>query len=142
MRISARNILKGTIVEVKDGAVSGVVTIEAGGTLLTSDITMEAIHDLRLAPGMPAYAVVKASHVAFAAGDKPIEGISARNQLVGTVSTIRPGAVNGRISLALPDGGIITGSITNDAIKELGLEVGSPAVAIVKATDVMIGVDE
>ena len=142
MRISARNILKGTIVDVKDGAVSGIVTIEAGGAKLTSDITMEAIRDLRLAPGVPAYAIVKASHVVFAAGTAPLEGFSARNQLAGTVSTIRPGAVNGRVSLELPDGNIVTGSITNDAIKELGLQVGSPAIAIMKSTDVMIGVDD
>ncbi len=62
MRISARNVLKGTITDVEIGAVSGVVSIKVGETALTSIITMEAIHDLGLKKGMTAYAVIKASH--------------------------------------------------------------------------------
>ena len=69
MRISARNVLKGTITDVEIGAVSGVVSIKVGETALTSIITMEAIHDLGLKKGMTAYAVIKASHVMFARGD-------------------------------------------------------------------------
>ena len=46
MRISARNVLKGTITDVEIGAVSGVVSIKVGETALISIITMEAIHDL------------------------------------------------------------------------------------------------
>lgn len=53
MRISARNVLKGTITDVEIGAVSGVVSIKVGETALTSIITMEAIHDLGLKKGMP-----------------------------------------------------------------------------------------
>ncbi len=45
------------------------------------------------------------------------------------------------MSLTLADGNIITGSVFNDMIGELGLEVGNKAVAIVKSTDLMIGVD-
>ncbi len=102
---------------------------------------MEAIHDLGLKKGMPAYAVIKASHVMFARGDEPLNNLSARNQLVGTVTTVRPGKTDGRVSLTLADGNIITGSVFNDMIGELGLEVGNKAVAIVKSTDLMIGVD-
>lgn len=51
MRISARNVLKGTITDVEIGAVSGVVSIKVGETALTSIITMEAIHDLGLKKG-------------------------------------------------------------------------------------------
>lgn len=141
MRISARNVLKGTITDVEIGAVSGVVSIKVGETALTSIITMEAIHDLGLKKGMTAYAVIKASHVMFARGDKPLNNLSARNQLVGTVTTVRPGKTDGRVSLTLADGNIITGSVFNDMIGELGLEVGNKAVAIVKSTDLMIGVD-
>ena len=142
MRISARNVIKGTITNIEDGAVNCIVSIEVGGATLISSITMEAIRDLKLEVGMPAYAIVKASHVMFASGTEPIANLSARNQLVGQVSTIRAGAVNGRVSLELEDGNIITGSITNAAIKDLGLEVGSPAVAIMKSSDIMIGIDD
>lgn len=141
MKISARNQLKGTISAVKDGAVSGIVIINLGEEAITADITMASIKDLGLAEGKDAIAIIKASNVMFAAGSERIAGISARNQLVGTVSTIRKGAVNGHVALELADSNVITGSITNAAIDDLGLEVGAPAVAIVKSTDVIVGVE-
>lgn len=141
MQISARNQLKGTVSSVKDGAVNGIVTIDLGDAPISADITMESIKDLGLAEGKSAIAIIKSTNVMFAAGDQRIAGISARNQLVGTVTTIRKGAVNGHVGLELADGSVITGSITNSAIEDLGLEVGKPAVAIVKSTDVIVGVE-
>ncbi len=141
MKISARNQLKGVVSAVKDGAVNGIVCLDLGGSAITADITMASIKELGIAEGKEAYAIVKASNVMFAAGSEPVKGISARNQLVGTVSTIKKGAVNGHVALELSDGNIVTGSITNAAIDDLGLEVGAPAIAIVKSTDVIVGVE-
>ena len=141
MRISARNQLKGVISAVKNGAVNGIVVIELGESSVSADITMESIKDLGIAEGKEAIAIIKASNVMFAAGSERIAGISARNQLVGTVSTIRKGAVNGHVALELADGNVITGSITNASIDDLGLEVGSPAVAIVTPPHLLGGVE-
>lgn len=141
MRISARNVLKGTVTAVAEGAVNGVVTIDVGGRSVKADITMDAIRDLGLEAGVPAYAVVKATNVMFAAGGEKISGLSARNQLPGVVDSIEKGAVNGHVALKLADGTVVKGGITNEAIDELGLAVGEPAVAIVKSTDVMVAVD-
>lgn len=141
MKISARNQLKGVVSAVKDGAVNGIVCLDLGGSAITADITMASIKELGIAEGREAYAIVKASNVMFAAGSEPVKGISARNQLVGTVSTIKKGAVNGHVALELSDGNIVTGSITNAAIDDLGLEVGAPAIAIIKSTDVIVGVE-
>ena len=66
--------------------------------------------------------------------------LSARNQLKGTVENVTEGAVNGHVTLELADGARLTSSVTNEAIDELALAEGSPAVAIVKATDVMLAV--
>jgi molybdopterin-binding protein len=63
MRISARNVLRGKIVEVIRGATTAHVKIDIGGTVVTSSITNAAVDDLGLAPGKDAYAVVKASDV-------------------------------------------------------------------------------
>jgi molybdopterin-binding protein len=63
MRISARNVLKGKIVEVTKGATTAHVKIDIGGTVVTSSITNAAVDDLKLAVGKDAYAVVKASDV-------------------------------------------------------------------------------
>jgi molybdopterin-binding protein len=67
MRLSARNVLKGKIVEVKKGTVTTHVRIDiGGGVIVTSAITIEAAEQLRLAQGDDAYAVVKASDVMVA----------------------------------------------------------------------------
>lgn len=63
MKISARNRLKGKIVEVKKGATTSHVTIDIGGQIVTSSITNEAVDELKLAAGQSAYAIVKASDV-------------------------------------------------------------------------------
>jgi molybdopterin-binding protein len=64
MKISARNQLKGKIVEIKDGAVNGVVILDiGGGNRITSSITMQSIKELGLKVGGEAYAVIKASSV-------------------------------------------------------------------------------
>jgi molybdopterin-binding protein len=63
MKLSARNKLKGTIVEVRKGATTTHVKINVGGAIVTASITNEAAEELRLAAGQTAYAVIKASDV-------------------------------------------------------------------------------
>jgi molybdopterin-binding protein len=64
MQLSARNKLKGKIVEVKKGATTTHVRIDiGGGAVITSSITNEAAEELKLANGQNVYAVVKASDV-------------------------------------------------------------------------------
>lgn len=63
MKISARNTLKGKIVEVNKGATTSHVKIDVGGTIVTASITNAAVDDLGLEVGKTAYAVVKASDV-------------------------------------------------------------------------------
>jgi molybdopterin-binding protein len=63
MKISARNTLKGKIVEVTKGATTAHVKIDVGGTVVTASITNAAVDDLKLAPGKEAFAVIKASDV-------------------------------------------------------------------------------
>jgi molybdopterin-binding protein len=64
VKLSARNKLKGKIVEVKKGATTTHVRIDVGGvTAVTASITNEAADELKLANGQNAYAVIKASDV-------------------------------------------------------------------------------
>jgi molybdopterin-binding protein len=63
MKISARNRLKGRIVEVKKGATTAHVKVDIGGQTVTAAITNESVEELKLTPGQPAYAVIKASDV-------------------------------------------------------------------------------
>ena len=66
MKISARNILKGKIVEVTKGATTSHVMIDIGGAVVTASITNAAVDDLNLSIGKDAYAVIKASDVMVA----------------------------------------------------------------------------
>ena len=68
--------------------------------------------------------------------------ISARNQFKGKVVEIKEGAVNGIVSIDIGGGNIITATISCAAVEELGLKVGSDAYAVIKATNVMVGIDE
>jgi molybdopterin-binding protein len=70
---------------------------------------------------------------------EPPMQISARNQLKGTVLEVRKGQTTAHIRIDLGSGSIITSSITNEAVEELGLEAGDKVTAIVKASDVMVG---
>jgi molybdopterin-binding protein len=66
MKLSARNSLKGTIVEVKKGQTTAHVRIDIGGTVVTASITNEAVDELKLQKDQQAYAVIKASDVMVA----------------------------------------------------------------------------
>jgi molybdopterin-binding protein len=63
MKISARNKLKGKVVEVKKGVTTAHVKIDVGGQTVTAAITNEAADELKLAAGREVYAVIKASDV-------------------------------------------------------------------------------
>jgi molybdopterin-binding protein len=63
MKLSARNQLKGKIVEVKKGITTAHVRIDVGGQIITAAITNESVDELKLEAGKPAYAIIKASSV-------------------------------------------------------------------------------
>lgn len=67
--------------------------------------------------------------------------ISARNQFKGTVVSIEEGAVNGIVQIDI-GGNIVTATISMGSIRDLGLKVGGTAYAVIKATSVMVAVDE
>ncbi len=67
--------------------------------------------------------------------------ISARNILKGKVVKLVRGAVNAEVTIELPGGTRITAIITNTSVENLGLTEGKEAYAIIKASNVMVGVD-
>ena len=68
--------------------------------------------------------------------------LSARNQLEGTVVKVQKGAVNAIVTMEVAGGNKISATISMNAVKELELTVGTQAVAVIKATSVMFGVNE
>ncbi len=65
--------------------------------------------------------------------------LSARNQLKGKIVSVTKGATTSHVRVDIGGGAIVTSSITNEAVDELGLKVGDEAWAVIKASDVMIG---
>lgn len=64
--------------------------------------------------------------------------ISARNQLTGRIVEVRRGATTAHVRIDIGGGVIVTSSITNEAVDDLGLAPGDEAVAVIKASDVMV----
>jgi molybdopterin-binding protein len=64
--------------------------------------------------------------------------LSARNQINGKIVEVRRGATTAHVRITIGNGVIVTSSITNEAVDELGLKVGDDAIAVIKASDVMV----
>jgi molybdopterin-binding protein len=67
--------------------------------------------------------------------------LSARNQIKGTVADVKKGATTAHVRVDIGNGVVMTSSITNEAVDELGIKAGGKVIVVVKASDVMIAVD-
>ncbi|MCX4740471.1 TOBE domain-containing protein [Streptomyces antibioticus] len=136
MTLSIRNQLPGTVTTVTAGEVMAVVGIRlTGGQDLTAAITLEAVTDLGLTAGSAVRALVKSTEVALATG--PVEGLSIRNRIPGTVTEIATGGAMASVKVHI-DGGSLTSAVTREAVTDLALATGSPVVALIKSTEVSL----
>ena len=147
MKTSARNTLSGVVAKVTPGAVNSEVTLHVGrgastdhGAAIVAIVTKESAQELALAPGRSAMALVKSSFVILAAGHDPLR-TSARNRLEGVVVEHRVGAVNDEVVLDCGHDLRITATLTRESGEALGLAVGAPAQALIKASHVIVAVD-
>lgn len=140
MKSSARNQFLGTVFSVKEGVVNDEVTLlTSGGLHIVATVTRESRDSLGLAPGVAAFALVKASSVIIAT-DTAGARFSARNQLAGRVARVIPGAVSTEVTLALPGGASVAATITHDSGEALALLPGQPALALFKASSVIVAI--
>jgi molybdopterin-binding protein len=70
---------------------------------------------------------------------EPQMKLSARNQLKGKIVDVAKGATTSHVRVDLGHGVVVTASITNEAVTDLGLQKGDEAWAVIKASDVMVG---
>ena len=141
MKISARNVLAGHVERVVKGAVNAEVDLKlAGGETIAAVITNASVDALELTAGSAALAIIKASNVMVG---KDLRGakVSARNVLSGTVAAVQEGAVNSEVTIRLPGGTQVVASITKASVQALALQPGDAVSAIVKASNVMVGVE-
>ncbi|WP_407276449.1 TOBE domain-containing protein [Halothiobacillus sp. DCM-1] len=140
MKTSARNTFAGTITAITKGAVNSEVVLKIQGEdTLSAIITNGSVDSMGLAVGKPAYALIKSSFVIVT---KEAVKTSARNQLCGTVERVTDGAVNAEVVIKLAGGNLITAMITEGSTQSLSLKAGDKACALIKASHIIIGVDQ
>lgn len=140
MKISARNVLTGTVKNVTKGAVNAEVSLALeGGETVVAVITNSSVDSLGLRQGNPVYAIIKASEVMIG---KNVESakLSARNVLAGEVTRLEQGAVNSEVEIKLAGGTTVVASITKASVAALALQHGDKVSAIIKASNVLLGV--
>ncbi|MEV6953669.1 TOBE domain-containing protein [Streptomyces sp. NPDC051183] len=136
MGLSIRNQFPGTVTAVTTGEAMATVKVRlAGGQDITAAITADAVKELALAAGSAVKALVKSTEVALATA--PLEGISIRNQIEGTVTGVSTGGAMGSVKVSV-EGGELTAAITKDAVDALGLTAGTPVVALIKSTEISL----
>jgi molybdate transport system regulatory protein len=140
MKTSARNQFTGTVSEVRIGAVNAevYVSLKDGETIVAS-ITKESAETLAINTGLEVIALVKAPQIIIVT-DFGGYRVSARNQLQGTVTQVKPGAVNSEVDIELKGGEQVAATVTNDSVDTLGLRKGQSVTAIFKAGAVILAV--
>jgi molybdate transport system regulatory protein len=139
MKTSARNQFSGIVSALTTGAVNDEVEITFGkNTRIVAVVTRQSAESMGLKVGSEAFALIKASSIILAS---ELDGVrlSARNQLSGLILSVTPGAVNAEVVLEIDGGGTIVAIVTNPSIASLGLAVGKRAIAIFKASSVILG---
>jgi molybdate transport system regulatory protein len=141
LKVSARNIFKGTVRCVRKGAVNTEVELVIpSGDVIISVVTNESVENLGLCEGADSYAIIKSSSVILGR-DLQSTRLSAGNLLCGHVAKIVPGAVNTEVTLRLTGENTICAVITNESAKFLGFSEGEQACALFQASNVILGVD-
>ncbi|MFE2535442.1 molybdopterin-binding protein [Streptomyces sp. NPDC059371] len=136
MSLSIRNQLPGTVTSVTPGEVMATVKVRLdAGQEITAAVTLEAVRELGLTSGSAVRALVKSTEVSLATG--PVDGLSIRNQLPGTVTDVTSGGAMARVKVRIA-GGELTSAITKDAVADLRLGEGSEVVALIKSTEVSL----
>ncbi|MEU1536787.1 TOBE domain-containing protein [Actinacidiphila glaucinigra] len=138
MALSIRNQIDGKVASVVPGEVMAVVTVrlDGGGPDFTAAVTAEAVRELGIIPGGGVTVLIKATEVSLATA--PVQGISIRNRIPGTVAAVTSGEAMASVRVVFGGGRELTAVITREALDELGLAEGAQVVALVKATDVSL----
>lgn len=140
MKASARNQFIGTVSEVQIGAVNAEIHISLqGGENIVASITKDSAESLNIKIGLEVIALVKAPQIIIVT-DFGGYKLSARNQLAGSVTQVKPGAVNAEVDIELAGGQKIAATVTNDSVETLGLRKGISATAIFKAGAVILAI--
>jgi molybdate transport system regulatory protein len=138
VKTSARNQWVGRVSAIRAGAVNDEVEVLLPGPArLVAIITRDSTDALGLQLNKPVLAMVKSSAVLLAT-DLGGARLSARNRLDGTVSAVRPGAVNAEVTVEAAGGLSVVAIVTQASVEALDLAPGRAVTALVDASDVIL----
>lgn len=141
MKTSARNTLRGTIIDIRSDVLSAEITVAVTpDTSIRALVTSESVRELGLHVGRQAFVLIKAPFVIIASGDTP-PVLSAGNCIRGVVSRCEVSPINAEVVLDIGDGRTLAASITAHSVQTLALAVGKPAYAVFDAAHVIIAID-
>ncbi|WP_170018754.1 TOBE domain-containing protein [Campylobacter sp. RM16190] len=139
MSFSARNQLQAEIVEVKTGVVNSLIVGKLkGGETVKATVTVDSEKALDLKVGKKVVYLFKASSIIVAKGNNELK-LSATNQIKGKVVSVKEGAVNSEIDIKIAGEDKLSAIITNESTKSLALKAGDDVVAVIKASQIIIG---
>lgn len=138
MKTSARNTYHGVVTDVHRGAVNAEIALKISDDVtLTVIITEQSVTNLKIVPGMEAYALIKASTPILMADDASLR-TSARNRICGTVVSVEPGAVNSEVVLDIGEGKTLCAIVTDDSAEALEIKPGNRLCALIKASQIIL----
>jgi molybdate transport system regulatory protein len=141
MKTSARNSFTGKIADIKTGDIlSEVELVTPSGHKLVSVITNASLHNLGLARGSIATAIIKAPWIIIEK-DSDSTKTSARNRFRGKITKINAGKIVAEVIATLDDGTNMVTLITVPSLANLNLQVGDSAWFLFKAFSVILNVD-
>ncbi|MGF0536955.1 TOBE domain-containing protein [Agrobacterium sp. ES01] len=138
MKTSARNTFHGVVTAVEHGAVNAEVLLK-----ISPDVTMavilteKSLTELKIEPGVEAYALIKASTPILMADDGTLR-TSARNSIAGTVISVEPGAVNTEVVMDIGEGKTLCAIVTDDSADAMGIRPGNRMRALIKASQIIL----
>jgi len=142
MRTSARNTLRGTVADIALGPVNAEICVHlSDNATIVAVITRDSVKTLDLEIGTPVTVLIKSSLIMLA----PVEEIgrtSARNKLFGTVAACEEGSIYSIYTLDIGGGKTLSASITQHSADELGLNIGDKACALIKASHIILAIEE
>lgn len=136
MKLSIRNQIAGTVTAVTLDEVMASVRVHlSGGQDVTAAVTVEGVRELGIEVGSAVRVLAKSTEVSLATG--PVDGLSIRNRLTGTLTEIVLGAALANVKVAVDDAEL-TAVITREAVEELGLTPGTGVTALIKSTEISL----
>lgn len=139
MKTSASNQFSGKITHIKTGKVNDEITVAISpNTSLVASVTSHSAQNMQLALGDIVFVLIQASSIIVMTDIKKGQ-LSARNQMAGIISALKPGAVNVEITIDCGDGQTLVTMVTEQSVADMKLKKGVPVIAAFKAGQVMLG---